>query len=325
LPEVKTAAHIGMVSLVALAALAQSTTSWHEVSKPTFSSTSTLVIVPTFVQSASGKQVTNLDADHFRLTDNEVEQKISVERAGKQPLALVVVMQTGGAAYSHLQDYRKLDAVLDYILGSSTRKMALVTFDSRPEQIWNFPTSVDGLYNALAHPKGGDHGAAIVDALSCAINLLQDQPSNFRRIILLLSQARDNGSTTHAGEVLQGLVQSGTTIYSFTFSPSPESTLLSDTIAGLMSHDLVLQAMRENTAAEFAALSGGKRMRFHDEHDLEPKVSSLEHDVHDGYTLSFHPTSQALGFHAIKVEVLNRQPLEVRWRTNYWFDGKPAD
>jgi VWFA-related protein len=322
---VKTSAYIGVVSLVAIAAVAQNSTSRHEVSKPTFRSTSTLVVVPTLVRSASGKPVTNLDASHFRLTDNEVEQKISMERADNQPLAVVVLMQTGGAAYSHLQHYRKLDTFLEQLGSSSTRKMALVTFDSRTEQIWNFPTTVDALYNALTHPKGGDHGAAIVDAMNCAINLLRDQPANFRRIILLLSQAQDDGSTAHAEEVLQGLVQSGTTIYSFTFSPSPESTLLSDTIPVSTSHDHVLEAMRENTASEFAALSGGKRVRFHDEHDLESEVSILAHDVHDGYTLSFNPTSRALGLHAIRV-VLNRRPhLEVVWRTNYWSDGRPAE
>jgi len=249
-----------------------------------------------------------------------------VERADNQPLAVVVLMQTGGAAYSHLQHYRKLDTFLEQLGSSSTRKMALVTFDSRTEQIWNFPARVDALYDALTHPKGGDHGVAIVDALNCAIGLVRDQPANFRRIILLLSQARDDGSTAHAEEVLHDLVQSATTIYSFTFSPSPESTLLSDTIPVSTSHDHVLEAMRENTAAEFAALSGGKRVRFHDEHDLEPEVSILAHDIHDGYTLSFHPTSHAPGFHAIRVEVLNGRPhLEVAWRTNYWFDGKPAD
>ena len=322
----KTAAFIGMVSLAALSALAQSTTSWHEVSRPTIRSRSTLVIVPTLVRTASGEQVTNLDADHFRLTDNEVEQKISVEWATNQPVAVVVLMQTGGAAYSHLQDYRKLDTVLESMLHSSSRKIALVTFDSRPEQIWNFPTNNDALYHALTHPTGGDHGAAIVDAVNCAINLLQDQPANFRRIILLLSQARDEGSIVHSEEVLQELVQSAATIYSFTFSPSPESTLLSDTISVSTSNALVLEAMHENTAAEFAALSGGKRVRFHDDQGLEPEVSTLAHDIHDGYTLSFHPTSHALGFHAIRVEVLNARPdLEVTWRTNYWFDGKPAD
>ncbi len=322
----KTAAFIGMVSLAALSALAQSTTSRHEVSRPTIRSRSTLVIVPTLVRTASGEQVTNLDADHFRLTDNEVEQKISVEWATNQPVAVVVLMQTGGAAYSHLQDYRKLDTVLESTLGSSSRKIALVTFDSHPEEIWNFPTNNDALYHALTHPTGGDHGAAIVDAVNCAIKLLQDQPANFRRIILLISQARDEGSMAHTEEVLQGLVQSAATIYSFTFSPSPEGTLLSDTISVSTSNTTVLEAMRENTAAEFAALSGGRRVRFHDENDLEPEVSTLAHDIHDGYTLSFHPTSPAPGFHAIRIEVLNGPPqLEVRWRTNYWFDGKPAD
>jgi VWFA-related protein len=285
-----------------------------------------LVIVPTSVQATSGKQVTNLAADHFRLTDNEIEQKISVEWVINQPVAVVVLMQTGGAAYSHLQNYRKLDTFLETTLGGSSRKIALVTFDSRPEQIWNFPANNDALYHALTHPKGGDRGAAIVDAVSCAINLLQEQPANFRRIILLISQARDEGSIVHSDEVLQGLVQSAATIYSFTFSPSPESTLLSDTISVSTTNAAVLEAMRENTAAEFAALSGGKRVRFHDENDLEPEVSALSHDIRDGYILSFHPASPTAGFHAIRVEVLNGPPhLEVRWRTNYWFDGKPAD
>ena len=170
----KTVACIGLVSLMVIAAIAQNTTSRHEVSKPTFRSTSTLVVVPTSVRSASGKPVTNLDANHFRLTDNEVEQKISVERADNQSLAVVVLMQTGGAAYSHLKHYRKLDTFLEQLGSSSTSKLALITFDSRTQQIWNFPTRVDALYDALTHPKGGDHGAAIVDALNSAIDLLRD-------------------------------------------------------------------------------------------------------------------------------------------------------
>jgi VWFA-related protein len=323
---VKTAIHVGILILVAYAALGQSTTSWHEASKPTIRSTSTLVIVPTVVRSASGEQTANLDASHFRLTDNGIEQKVSVEQAENQPLALVILMQTGGAAFSHLQSYSKLDSALEQMLGSSTRKVALVTFDSGPEQIWNFPTKVDALYYALTHPEGGDHGAAIVDAANCALGLLQQQPASFRRIILLLSQAQDDGSKVRAEEVFRGLAESGTTIYSLTFSPSVESTLLSDSIGVSTPRGLVLEAMRENTAAEVAALSGGKRVRFHDEHDLEREFSILAHDIHHGYILSFHPTSHEPGFHAITVEVVKKRThLEVTSRTNYWFDGKTAE
>jgi len=316
-----------MVGCVALAASAQSRTSWREVSKTTIKSTSTLVIVPTLVRSPSGRPLKTLDASQFRLTDNGVEQKISVEPAKNQSLAMVVLIQTGGAAFSHLQNYRKLDTLLESMLGGSSHKVALVTFDSRPEQIWSFPTRAAALYDALTHPKGGDHGAAIVDGVRCAISLLREQPANFRRIILILSQARDEGSSTDGEEeVLQELVQSGTTVYSFTFSPSPESTLLSDTMAVPTSHGLVLEAMRKNTAAEVATLSGGRRFRFHDEHDLEPALSILAHDIHDGYTISFYPTSHAAGFHSIQVELLNKRPhLEITWRTNYWFDGKTPE
>src|SRR5258708_16621506 len=107
--------------------MAQSTTSSPEVSNHEFRSTSTLVIVPTLIRSDSGEIVTSLDASHFRLTDNGIEQKVSVEQAGDQPIALVVVMQTGGAAFGQLQSYSRLDTMLDTMVGSSTRKVALVT------------------------------------------------------------------------------------------------------------------------------------------------------------------------------------------------------
>jgi hypothetical protein len=98
-----------------------------------------LVIVPTLVRSASGELVTDLDASHFRLTDNGIEQKVSVAEAENQRLAMVVLMQTGGAASSQLWNYSKLDTLLENMLGSLTSKVALVTFDSRPEQIWESP------------------------------------------------------------------------------------------------------------------------------------------------------------------------------------------
>ena len=103
----------------------------------------------------SGEFVANLDASHFRLSDNGIEQKVFVEQALNQPLAVVVLMQNGGAASSQLQKYRKLDTMLESVLGSSTRTVALVTFDSRPKEIWDFPPRVDGIYYSLTHQEGG--------------------------------------------------------------------------------------------------------------------------------------------------------------------------
>jgi hypothetical protein len=78
---------------------------------------------------------------------------------------------------------------------------------------------------------------------------------------------------------------------------------------------------RGGAAALVAALSGGEQVRFHDEQDLETKLSILANDIHNGYTLSFRPSSPELGFHTITVQVVAQQTrLEVTARTSYWFD-----
>ena len=333
------AVHIALV-LAAHAALGQSPTSRGESSQPTIRSASALVTVPTLVRSISGELVANLDASHFRLSDNGIEQKVSVEQAMNQPLAVVVLVQNGGAASSQLQNYGKLDTILESVLGSSTRMIALVTFDSRPKEIWAFPPRVDGLYYSLTHQEGGDHGAAILDAVKCATGVLQQQPANFRRIILLLSQSQDDGSTTREEDVVRSLAESGTTIYSLTFSPaksrsrnrstvarrtsislSPDNATLSETSRPSIPLEIV-KAMREDTTAEVVALSGGEQFRFRDEQELEHNLSIVARDIQNGYTLNFYPSSHEAGFHAITVQVVPQSPhLEVKSRASYWFDG----
>jgi VWFA-related protein len=333
-------AYIAALILVTHAALGQSPSSTGDPSKTTIRSDSALVIVPTLVQSRSGRFVTNLDASHFRLSDNGTEQKVLVEQTLNQPIAVVVLMQNGGSASSQLQNYGKLDSILESALGSSIRAIALVTFDSRPREIWAFPRKSDGLYYSMTHQESGDHGAAILDAVRCATSLLQQQPANLRRIVVLLSQSQDDGSTSHTEDVVRGLAESGTTIYSLTFTPettrvkshstrparrmgtalySPaNNSTLGETSRPSIPLE-IMKAMSEDTTAEVTALSGGERLQFHDEQELERGLSIVARDIQNGYTLSFSPTSHEVGFHAITVQLVSQHPrLEVKPRSSYW-------
>jgi VWFA-related protein len=341
---VNIAAHIALV-LAAHAALGQASSSRVESSPPAIRSASALVIVPTLVESASGEFVANLDASHFRLSDNGIEQKVFVEPAPNQPLAIVFLVQNGGAASSQLQNYGKLDTIFESVLGSSTQMVALVTFDSRPKEIWTFPPRVDGLYYSLTHQEGGDRGAAILDAVKCSTGLLQQQPATFRRIILLLSQSQDDGSAAHAEDIVRSLAETGTTIYSLTFSPAktrskrrsaeptrgpsislrpPDDTALSKAPYPLIPLEIV-KAMHEDTTAEVVALTGGEQFRFGDEQELERNLSIVARDIRNGYALHFYPSSHEAGFHTITVQVFPQSPhLEVKSRASYWFDGAPT-
>jgi VWFA-related protein len=326
--------------LTVLPAFGQSRTSGHELSNPILKSTSTLVIVPTLVRSASGQLVTNLDAHDFRLSDNGIGQQVSLKESDSQPFRVVVLMQTGGLASNFLQDYANLDVILEKVLDNLVHEVALVTFDSRPEEIWPFPPSTRVLYEVLTHPNGGDRGAAVIDAVSCAIGLLQQEPEGFRRIILLLSQSRDDGSNVKAEDVVRRLGESHIMVYSLVFSTekagSKDHSHRSHhgSSSYQMSQDEVpliaappstplntaLKAMREDSAVEIAALSGGEHVAFLDKKDLEGKLLTLAEGIRNRYALSFHPSSDEPGFHRIAVEIINQPALKVVARTSYWLD-----
>ena len=296
-------------------------------------------MVPTLVRSASGELVGDLKAEDFKLIDNGVEQKISVEKVEKQPIAVAVLMQTGGVAFRQFQNYSTMNMMLTLLPVSSSHRVGIVTFDSHPEEIWNFPPMADGLQYAFSHPASGDRGAAILDAVNLAIDMLQQQPASFRRIILLLSQAQDCGSKTSAADVVRHLGQSNTTIYSVTFSPkkglpnaessvpcdlTPINRLSSDrapigTLQQSESLSAILKAMGDDTAAEVAALSGGGQVRLDSKNDLEHELSILANHFSKTYTLSFRPGSKEAGLHSIRVEAVGgRGRLNVAARRIYW-------
>jgi|SRR5437773_6748203 len=81
--------------------------------QPAITVRSTLVMVPVFVNTKKGQPVFDLEADDFRLTDNGVQQTLTLEKdTDSEPLALAVVVETGGAGVNHLSDYQGLACII---------------------------------------------------------------------------------------------------------------------------------------------------------------------------------------------------------------------
>jgi VWFA-related protein len=188
---------------------------------PALSVRSNLVLVPALVKTRAGELVFSLTADDFTLTDNGIPQSLRLEDdTGSQPLALAVIVQTGGRGGLHLDDYRDLDAMLDAVIGQVPHRVAVVTFDSTPRLEQDFTTDTDSAAHTIANLHQGDPGAAILDALSFGINLLRKQPPAYRRAVLLISETIDDGSQTSFEAALRKVEDTNTSIYSFAFSSS---------------------------------------------------------------------------------------------------------
>jgi VWFA-related protein len=205
----------------------------------------TVVVVPALVRTHTGALVYTLQADDFKLTDDGVPQTLTLEHeTGGEPLALVVLVEIGGAGARAFLKYDTiappLGPMLPHIVGNVPRQVAVVTFDSHPELIQNFTADLDEAADALRslqpgctrqehydnctgpdplHDKPlGDNGAAILDSLEYAVDMLRSMPGGYRRAVLMVSETLDRGSETTIAQAVRDLTVTNTTIYCIGFS-----------------------------------------------------------------------------------------------------------
>jgi VWFA-related protein len=212
--------HFALALLLMLSSIlcAQTPTPAPDQQPFTLTSRSTLVLVPALVRTHSGELVYTLTANDFTLTDNGVEQKLSLEEdSGSQPIALVIAIQTGSRQFD---TYRNLGTMVEAIVGDVPRKIAVVTFDSEPNLLQPFTPDVNVMEDAFGRLDAGNSGAAILDAISFSVDQLRNQPPEYRRAILLLSETLDNGSHIKLEDALRDISDTNTAIYSLAFSTS---------------------------------------------------------------------------------------------------------
>lgn len=130
--------------------------------------------------------------------------------------------------------------MLESIIGNVPHKVAVVTFASQPTLLQPFTSNTNTAADAIrtltpgctrqhhlddcASPLAihnvalGDNGAAVLDSLGYAVDLLRNQPPEYRRAILLISETLDRGSHLTLEQALRAISDTNTTIYSIGFS-----------------------------------------------------------------------------------------------------------
>ena len=289
------------------------------------------VLVPTLVEN-SGKVLYGLKPSDFLLTDNGVPQRLRVDPdMDTAPVALVVAVQQGRSAALEMDKVARLGPLLSIFTGNGKGQIALVGFDSTPHLLHDFTGSLDEIEGSLNQLRPGDGGAAILDTVGYAVDLLHSEPEQYRRVLLLISERRDHGSHHEEPSALvQRIGASNILVLSISFSPSAAEFLhdLGDsgenrTMNMLSTLLMVTQAMKKNVARELARLSGGEYATFTRDKALEAHLSDLAQRVHNRYMLSFQPQNPAPGLHTLHVTLTQDYDARVIARTNYWAAPNP--
>jgi len=82
---------------------------------------------------------------------------------------------------------------------------------------------------------------------------------------------------------------------------------------------LIINALKANTASELAALSGGEYINFTTQKGFEDGLQRISNHIHDYYLLSFKPSpTPHLTLHTLSVRVADYPDAVTQTRRSYW-------
>jgi len=332
---------------VAAAIIVFSCTGWTQ-----FKTTVPLVVAPTTITDSKGRFVDGLTPENLILYDNNVPQTIQMDWM-MYPISLVVAVQTSSNSGAVIDKLGGSGILFTQLLAAEAGETAVISFSDRVNVHQDFTSDPDAVIRALRMLRKEGDNAQMLDAMSQALRMLEGRPAGRRRIILVIAEKRDRGSTAKLAQVVGQVQRLNTSVYWLTYSPflqpftvrpktaedlkpeaerikvkkcalcpSPDNTPVPPDLGpgGLLYGLGELSRLGQpDLASLFTKTTGGRTLGFLKKNALEQAIQLVSEEVHRQYILSFEPKGGEPGtFHTLRVAVKNRPQLQVKTREGYW-------
>jgi VWFA-related protein len=291
----------------------------------TLQSSSTVVLVPTLVTDASGQSIHGLRSGDFVVLDNGIPQDVRVDELYElQPVSVVVALDCSSTAAHALEMARRLGTMLDPLVADGRGELALVGFDSQSKLLVDFTSSTAALSSALKDLRASAGGPAILDAVQYATRLLATRPTMRRKVLLIISATKDEGSALTVEEVVRKIEASNILVYSVTYSAAELGSRLTEPNPAQSGVNLLnvfhalTRAARENAPKAVAEMTGGEYFEFGSKQELEDRLDRIGNHFFNTYLLSFQPKNPKPGQHMLTVRLREPAAVIIRSRTGYW-------
>jgi VWFA-related protein len=301
-----------------------------------------------------------LEAKDFLLTDHGVPQTISHFDVGGDPISLVVLFETSSRVAPLLPAVQKTGILITETILGPNGEAAIVGFNDTIDKLLPFTRSADEIQSSVWHLQASTSGSRLYDAMGVGVEMLTGLPEpgsttqGRRRVLLVVSEATDNGSQSKLGEVLRKAQLANVTIYSVGLSTTrallqaepkqthtdiaPPGTYPLPPIPGKppvpeeedprLNNNLDLMALAvwavshiadrvSAHALEVAAVAtGGAHFATFKDRTMEKALDEIGGELHTQYTLGYAPTGTSdTGYHEIKVSLVDSKYKNLRIRS----------
>lgn len=173
----------------------------------------TFVSVPVSVSDRDGRYISGLEKEDFRILLDGKEQKITFFATEDEPVSIALLIDTSASTKSVLPQIR--EAAGDFIkLLNKNDNCMIATFDSEVKILAPFTSDRDTLEKSLDKLQTGEReGTVVFNAVDKVAreNFVKMQG---RKVIVLLSDGKDYGSTIAKNDLFSQLEESDVMIYS---------------------------------------------------------------------------------------------------------------
>jgi VWFA-related protein len=320
------------------------------------------VIAPVTVLDNRGEPVLDLAQNDFHVFDNGVEQTIDHWDLGGDPLAVALVIETSSHIKMMAPVIRGMGSIFTETVMALNGEAAVITYDSAVEIRQPFTQDHDAIQRDISQVDFEAPEMRLYDGMAEAVELLKVEPSDFRRVMLIVGESQDIASDAKLGVVLRDAQLANVAIYAvgpssstadLRFGPKmpekgikyPAGVFSGPTRPGALqvpgnggapggTLDLAPAAiwlitrgtneLKNHQLAVAATATGGVHYRAIRDSTVRTVLDRIGGELHAQYVISYAPSPERpAGFHDIKITVV-RPNVTVRTRLGYFLSA-PED
>jgi VWFA-related protein len=270
-----------------------------------------LVVLHATVTDQNAKPVTDLAQEHFKVFENNVEQKLKVFKREDIPISVGLIVDNSGS----MRDKRKgvNAAALKFVQSSNSNdEVFIVNFNEEAFLDADFTDNMRLLEEALEKIDARG-GTAFYDAVDMSLQHLTERATLDKKVLIAITDGEDNASRLSLEQIVQTVQRSNVMIYT----------------VGLLGGESGRSLRRAKRALENISRASGANVYFpKDPNDVLSVANQIANEIRNQYVLAYTPINLAKDGKFRKVEVRVNAPkkgkLSVRTRTGYYAEAQPS-
>lgn len=270
-----------------------------------------LVVLHVTVTDQAGQFIGDLKKSDFRVTENKIDQNISVFSREDVPVSMGLVIDNSGSMREKRDQVNQ--AAMTFVQTSNPQDEAfVVNFNDEYylDTDGDFTSDPKDLQNALSRidTRGS---TALYDAVIGSLDHLKKAHKD-KRALLVITDGDDDASRKTLSDAMKAAAQSNAAIYAIgVFSADDRHN----------DKKMIRRSTKE--LKDLAEVTGGMAYFPETLDDVKPVCEQVARDIRNQYTIGYYPTNAAKDgtFRPVQVQLVSTAghgKLAVRTRTGYY-------